>query len=52
MRSGKDLFVYNPDLFVDDDNVMNVDELEPEKDEVGAPYEMIIICRHRLSILK
>eukprot|EP01119_Soliformovum_irregulare_P004164 TRINITY_DN1517_c0_g1_i2.p1 TRINITY_DN1517_c0_g1~~TRINITY_DN1517_c0_g1_i2.p1 ORF type:complete len:329 (-),score=105.45 TRINITY_DN1517_c0_g1_i2:33-1019(-) len=35
MRSGRDLFVYNPDLFVDDEDTIDVTELEPEdKDEV------------------
>jgi len=33
MRSGREMFIFNPDLFVDDDNVVDVDELEPEKDE-------------------
>ena len=36
MRSGRDLFVFNPDLFIDDENVMDVQELEPEvKNEVS-----------------
>jgi len=36
LRSGRDLFLYNPDLFVDDENVFDTDELEPEEEEEPA----------------
>jgi len=36
MRSGRDLFAYNPDLFVDDENVFETEGLEPEEDNEPA----------------
>ncbi|PRP80333.1 CCCH-type zinc finger-containing protein [Planoprotostelium fungivorum] len=36
MRSGRDLFLYNPDLFVDDENVFETEGLEPEEDDEPA----------------
>mmetsp|Transcript_22685 Transcript_22685/g.31586 ORF Transcript_22685/g.31586 Transcript_22685/m.31586 type:complete len:410 (-) Transcript_22685:42-1271(-) len=33
MRSGREIFMYNPDLFVDDDDVLDTEELEPEEED-------------------
>eukprot|EP01117_Protostelium_nocturnum_P004505 TRINITY_DN1626_c0_g1_i1.p1 TRINITY_DN1626_c0_g1~~TRINITY_DN1626_c0_g1_i1.p1 ORF type:complete len:390 (+),score=159.86 TRINITY_DN1626_c0_g1_i1:126-1295(+) len=36
IRSGKDLFTFNPDLFIDDENVFETEGLEPEEDDEPA----------------
>jgi len=35
MRSGREMFIYNPDLFVDDEDVLDTDELPQEKEDEG-----------------
>jgi len=35
MRSGREMFVYNPDLFVDDEDVLDTNELPEEKEDEG-----------------
>jgi hypothetical protein len=32
MRSGREMFELDPSLFVDEEDVLNADELEPEDD--------------------
>jgi hypothetical protein len=34
MRSGREMFMFNPDLFVDEEGVLDTEELEPEAEEV------------------
>jgi hypothetical protein len=41
MRSGRELFEFNADLFVDEDDVLDTEELEPEKDEDEGPVRYI-----------
>lgn len=33
MRSGREMFEFNPDLFIDEEDVLDTEELEPEKEE-------------------
>jgi hypothetical protein len=33
MRSGREMFEFNPDLFRDEEDVLDADELEPELEE-------------------
>lgn len=35
MRSGREMFVYNPELFVDDEGVIDFTEFEPEEKDEG-----------------
>jgi len=42
MRSGREMFIFNPDLFVDDDGAVDVTELEPEKEDEGPVIELEI----------
>lgn len=36
MRSGREMFVFNPDVFnIDDDDVMDMSELEPDESDDG-----------------
>ena len=37
MRSGREIFEYNPDLFKDEDDVLDTEELEPEQEEDEGP---------------
>ena len=43
MVSGRDLFVYNPDLFKDDDEAMEVDYTNREEENNGENEEEIQI---------
>jgi hypothetical protein len=38
LRSGREMFTYDPTLFVDDDDVLDTQELEPEEEEVLLFY--------------
>eukprot|EP01115_Flamella_aegyptia_P002868 TRINITY_DN1425_c0_g1_i3.p2 TRINITY_DN1425_c0_g1~~TRINITY_DN1425_c0_g1_i3.p2 ORF type:complete len:85 (+),score=28.66 TRINITY_DN1425_c0_g1_i3:361-615(+) len=35
MRSGREMFDFNPDLFVDEEDVLDTEELEPENVDEG-----------------
>lgn len=41
MRSGRELFEFNADLFVDEDDVLDTEELEPEEKEDEGPVRYI-----------
>jgi len=37
MRSGREMFEFNPDLFRDEEDVLDTEELEPEEDQDEGP---------------
>jgi len=37
MRSGREMFIFNPDLFVDEDGVIDVEELDPNDNKDEGP---------------
>jgi len=43
MRSGREIFEFNPDLFKDEDDVLDTEELEPEQEEVST---LLSYCSH------
>jgi len=49
MRSGREMFVYNPDLFVDEDDAVDISELEPEKDTNEGPIINIDVTGTSIS---
>jgi len=51
MRSGREMFIYNPDLFVDDDDVLDTTELPEEKEDEG-PVIRIEVSGTSISLSK
>jgi len=41
MRSGREMFEFNPNLFVDDEDVIDTSELQPEGDEDEGPVYVL-----------
>jgi len=41
MRSGREMFLFDPSLFVDEDDVIDTEKLEPEENDIDGPIRMI-----------